>query len=69
MVDTLGIEIICWIFFAFTISITAKANKDKNDILKYIFGVISILLAIIGLIGLFVDLSPFLTANSPINSS
>lgn len=67
--DTLSIEIICWLFFFITSAITTKAHKDENKILRDIFGAISIILAIVGLLALFVDLSPFLTTNPSINSS
>jgi hypothetical protein len=56
----LDIEIICWIFFLFTTSITLKAHKNDWIIIKNISGAISILLALAGLIDLLIILAPYL---------
>ena len=47
MADTLGLEITIWVFFAISIAICAKANKEGTEWLKIISGVISIILAIL----------------------
>ena len=60
MVDTIALEIIVWIFFFFAIAICRKANKDGVEWLKLISGVIAVLLALVGLIGLLFDLSPYI---------
>jgi len=58
---TLILQITVWIFFFLTIAITAKAHKDNIEWRKWLFGIISVILALVGIIDLLVRLSPYLS--------